>query len=437
MRMRRWVALRDEGLGCAVQADGHASTLLIVDDDPAIVRMLAQRLGSVGYRVLSAGTGRDALELVTNTAVDIALCDINMPGMDGFELLASIRRHRSAGDLPVIMLSARDRGPDVIQALRLGANDYATKPVRLEELEGRIEAHLALKAVEGQVVRGYQLVRRLGSGAMGVICEAQEVETGRTVALKVLKRSYSLDRLAVGRFLREAELASRVTHPNVVRTYTAGIDGQTHYIAMELVRGCDLATLIKGTPLELSAALGIARQVVLALKAMATVGVVHRDIKPENVLVSLDGNVKVTDFGIAHDVKRTHRLTGTGFGVGTLAYASPEQLHGDAGEGTDIYGLGCTLFFMITGDDPFDGQKPLVALNRDKLRSPRRVTARASGLSPDAARLIQAMLAPVAARRPAADEVLEAVDALLAGVPVTLPSREPFWESAWAALFGH
>jgi len=403
--------------------DGQVSTLLVVDDDPAIVHMLQQRLTASGYRVLTAGSGPEALAVIEGRPVDLAISDINMPGMDGFDLLSAIRERRNTGQLPVIMLTARDQASDVIRALRLGANDYATKPMRFEELERRIEAHLALKAVEGQVVRGFQLVRRVGAGATGVICEAVEIATGRSVALKVLRRSYSADSLLVGRFLREAELAARVEHPNVVRTIKAGADGLTHYIVMELVRGFDLAALVASKPLELSAALGITRQIVLALQAMAGVGVTHRDIKPENVLITADGTVKVTDFGIAHDLWRPDRITRTGYGVGTPAYASPQQLRGEPDLATDVYGLGCTLFFMLSSRDPFDTGQPFDALMKDKTRNPRRVTARAPDLARDACRLIEAMIDPSSTSRPGIAEVLAAIDAVLAGEPPVLGAR--------------
>jgi DNA-binding response OmpR family regulator len=403
--------------------DGHVSAVLVVDDDPAIVRMLAHRLTGSGYRVLTAGNGLEALRVVDLAPVDIAVCDISMPGMDGLTLLAELRRRYTATQLPVIMLTAHDRATDVINAVRAGANDYAIKPVRFDELEQRLEAHLAVKAAEGQVVRGFQLIRRVGSGATGVICEAIEQSSGRKVALKVLRRSYSTDPTLVARFLREAELAARVEHENVVRTYAAGVDGLTHYIVMELIRGRDLAAVQADKPIELSTALGITRHILLALQAMAVVGVTHRDIKPENVLITADGTVKVTDFGIAHDVWQPGRVTHTGFGVGTPAYASPQQLRGEADEATDVYGLGCTLYFMLTGHDAYDGALPFEALMKAKRRNPRHVTARATQLPPDVARLLEAMLAPLGAERPTVGQVMRAIDDLLGGRPLSLRRR--------------
>jgi len=413
--------------------ESRASNLLLVDDDPAILQMLMRRLGAVGFDVTGVGSGEQALDVLENKRVDLVVSDLNMPGIGGFALLAAIRQRYTPSALPVVILSARGDSEDVINALRLGANDYATKPVRFEELQSRIEAHLALKAVDRQVVPGYQLVRCVGEGGMGVVCEAVEIASGRSVALKVMHRSLTTDETVVQRFVREAQLSARIEHPNVVRTYRAGIDGGTYYIVMELVRGLDLATMQHNRPLEVSAALGIARQVVLALQAMAGVGIVHRDIKPENVIVANDGMVKVADFGIAHDLWDKSRLTKTGRGLGTVAYSSPEQMYGQAEVGTDIYGVGCVLFFMVTGQDPFEERQPVDQLWRKKNGNPRKVTAKFPDLYPPVARLIECMIEPKPMHRPTTTECLDAIEAILSGESPRLPKHFRFGPAYWAA----
>jgi len=285
------------------------------------------------------------------------------------------------------------------------------------------KAPAVAKVVDWEIVPGYRWVRCLGEGGMGVVSEAIEVATGRSVALKVMHSSLTTDKTMVQRFMREAELAARIEHPNVVRTYKAGVENGTYYIVMELVRGLDLATMQRNRPLEVSAALGITRQVVLALQAMAGVGVVHRDIKPENVLVANDGTVKVADFGIAHDLREIARLTKAGTGLGTLAYASPEQLHGESEVGTDIYGVGCVLFFMATGEDPFDPHQPVHLLWRKKNGSPRKVTASYAQILSPAARLIECMIEPNSVDRPTAAQVLDAIEAILNGRTPRLPGH--------------
>jgi DNA-binding response OmpR family regulator len=385
------------------------ANILIVDDDEAIRDLVSRRLAGSGYRVLTAPNGTSALEAIQASPVDLVLLDIMMPELDGYGVLSRLRQRFTATALPVIMLSAKDKSPDVIEALRAGANDYAVKPIDWAVLEKRIAVHLALRSGAGNVVGGYRLDKKIGAGGMGVVFKATEVASGREAAVKILPRSLTIHESYVERFLREAQLAARVEHPNLVRIHGAGRDGETYYIAMELLHGYNLAQLRRHKPLELTTAIGIARQVGAALDALHRAGILHRDIKPENVIVTDQGTVKLTDFGIAHDIREASRMTRTGEGVGSVIYSAPEQMRGNAGFQSDIYSLGGTLYFLLSGIDPFDPSLSVDEVLRQKLRRPPALAT----VPPSINELIARLMHPKAKKRPSS---LGELDALLGAV---------------------
>ncbi len=390
--------------------------ILVVDDDVAIRDLVGKRLEHIGYEVVQAETGEQALEIVATRSIDLVLLDIMMPGMDGFEVLERIRQRYALSSLPVIMLSAKDKSESVIRALRIGANDYAVKPVDFSILLKRVDVHLALKTAKGRVIGGYAILRKIGSGGMGIVYEANHVETGQTVALKVLPRSLTIDETFVKRFMRESEIAERVDHPNIVKILGAGKDDETYFMVMELVHGKNLGKLCESGPIEAFVALRIARQVAAALGALKATGIIHRDIKPENVIVDDHGIAKITDFGIARETVATGRMTDTGVGVGSILYASPEQIQGEGDHRSDIYSLGCTLYFMLTGVDPFDADQPVEKVLMAKLRQPPRLSTNLSGVPRAVSDILRRMLAPKPERRYQTYlEIEAAIDGILSG----------------------
>ncbi|MGE5414211.1 MAG: serine/threonine-protein kinase, partial [Syntrophomonadaceae bacterium] len=207
----------------------------------------------------------------------------------------------------------------------------------------------------------FQIASVLGQGAMGVVYLAHDPEIGRSVAIKTVRPE------SVGesgpdveaRFLREAKLAGRLQHPNIVTIYDVGREGGVCFIAMEHVDGRPLTRLIgSGDALSLSAKIGIVRQVAEALGHAHERGVLHRDVKPGNILVGRDGRVKVTDFGIGKFTEAsTSNLTRAGHMIGSPAYMSPEQVKGEKLDGrSDLFSLGVVLYELLTGARPFPGE---------------------------------------------------------------------------------
>lgn len=200
----------------------------------------------------------------------------------------------------------------------------------------------------------YEIVDKVGSGGMADVYKAKDQRLNRFVAIKVLKPEYSSDKSFVNKFRGEAQSAAGLSHPNIVNVYDVGDDGSLHFIVMELVEGITLKRFIerKGK-LEIKEAVGIGIQIAQGMEAAHDNHIIHRDIKPQNIIISRDGKVKVTDFGIA---KATNSNTITSNAMGSVHYLSPEQARGGySDEKSDIYSLGVTLYEMLSGKVPFAG----------------------------------------------------------------------------------
>lgn len=393
--------------------DQPTPRLLVVDDEANIRRLLERNLSPHGYRIREAESAVQALALLDSNSFDMLLLDVTMPEMNGFELLTTLRKRFAPATLPILMLTALDKSTDVITALRLGANDYLTKPIDFDLLLRRMRVHLAIKLGRGQMLGGYRIVDRLGEGGMGTVLSAVDVQTGDAVAIKVLPRAFTADDDSIMRFLREARLAANLSHPNLVRVLGSGKADETYFMIMERAAGHDLATLIDSGPLALREALSIARQIALGLTAVHAGGIIHRDVKPENIIVDVRGVARLTDFGIARENTRDSRLTDPGRWFGSVPYASPEQLRGEDDYRSDLYGLGCTLFAMLTGRDPFNGQEPLVTLLKSKTKKPPRVRDFAPGVPQAVCNFVARLMAPRPGRRPQSGEaVVTEMDAL-------------------------
>jgi serine/threonine protein kinase len=202
----------------------------------------------------------------------------------------------------------------------------------------------------------YRLEELIAAGGMGSVYRAVDEHLGRPVAVKVLKRVLADDPTFLERFRREARAAAAINHSNVARVFDYGERWSEPFIVMELVEGETLAERIDRLGrLPWREAFAVAEQVARALAAAHAHGVVHRDVKPANILVAGDGNVKVTDFGIARAAQAT-TLTRPGMVLGSANYVAPEQAQGNTvGPAADIYSLGCVLFEAVTGSTPYQG----------------------------------------------------------------------------------
>jgi len=204
----------------------------------------------------------------------------------------------------------------------------------------------------------YRILRRLGSGGMGTVHLAEHVTLGRRVALKLLAPELGDDPAFRERFVREARLAARLEHPNVVTVYDAGSADAGLWLAMRYVDGEDLGARLRrvGGPLPPAEAVAIVEQVAAALDHAHGQGLVHRDVKPANVLLESDGRALLTDFGLTKELDGTRELTRTGAVLGSIDYMAPEQIEGgEIGPWTDVYALTATLVAALTGAPAYEG----------------------------------------------------------------------------------
>lgn len=202
----------------------------------------------------------------------------------------------------------------------------------------------------------YEIMEKIGSGGMAVVYRGKDKKLDRYVTIKVLREEFIGDEEFIERFRSEACSAARLSHPNIVRVYDVGEEGKINYIVMEYIHGDTLKTAIrKKAPFDSRSTINVAIQIASALSQAHKAHIVHRDIKPQNILVGTDGVVKVTDFGIARAARAT-TMTTTANAAGSVHYFSPEQARGGyVDEKSDIYSLGITMFEMITGVLPFQG----------------------------------------------------------------------------------
>ena len=201
----------------------------------------------------------------------------------------------------------------------------------------------------------YEIIEQIGTGGMSDVYKAKCHKLNRYVAIKVLKKEFSEDKTFVSKFRAEAQSAAGLTHPNIVNVYDVGDEDGIYYIVMELVEGITLKKYIeKRGRIPYREAVSIAIQVAKGMEAAHSHHIIHRDIKPQNIIISKDGKVKVTDFGIAKVASSS--TINSSAAMGSVHYISPEQARGGySDEKSDIYSFGITLFEMVTGTVPFDG----------------------------------------------------------------------------------
>jgi len=283
---------------------------------------------------------------------------------------------------------------------------------------------------------GYRIEELIGRGGMGVVYRAHDLRLRRTVALKLVAPSLARDGRFRERFARESELAMSLEHPNVVPVYDAGDAEDRLYLAMRLVDGTDLGSLLRAEgPLEPARAVAICRQVAAALDAAHAKGLVHRDVKPSNVLLDPTEHVYLADFGLSRRLDEDGADSADGRSLGTPAYVAPEQLEGGPIDGrADVYSLGCLLYECLTGERVFErGSRLAVAWAHLEEEPPA-----ASLRNPDLPQAIDAVIAramakPPDERYPTCAALTDAADDAL-GLRRPARSRRRVWALAAAVI---
>ena len=262
-----------------------------------------------------------------------------------------------------------------------------------------------METLLGRNVSHYNVLRKLGSGGMGVVYEAEDSKLGRKVALKFLPPETQQDAGSLERFQREARAASALNHPSICTVYAIEQHEGQHFIVMELLEGQTLAQRIGRHPFEIAQILDVAIQIADALESAHAKGIVHRDIKPANLFLNARGQVKILDFGLAKiDAARRagdamasqldtmvarDELTMPGTAVGTVSYMSPEQARGQLTDArTDLFSLGTVVYQMATGTLPFQGETSAVVFEAILNRDPTPVLQANPGVPPELGRIL-------------------------------------------------
>jgi serine/threonine protein kinase len=278
----------------------------------------------------------------------------------------------------------------------------ASRPVLAAELRRRgwLTGYQARIVACGRLDRlrvgPYLLVDRLGEGGMGRVYKAWDGRLGRFVALKVIRPQFLAHPLAAGRFLREMQAVARLDHPNLVRALDADLAAGSAYLALEFVEGSDLQRVVAvHGPLAPGRAAQVVRQAALGLGHAHAAGIVHRDLKPSNLLVTPEGTVKVTDFGLARFIEAEVTLTETGLALGTPDYMSPEQANDSkrVDHRSDLYSLGCTLYFLLMGSVPFPEESPAAKLAAHQSAEPVPVESIRGDVPPELRSILRRLLA--------------------------------------------
>ncbi len=392
--------------------------ILIVDDNKLNLKMIEDFIFSLDHSPLLACNGAKAFEEVKKQQVDLILLDIEMPVMNGIELLRQLKRDKSYSQIPVIMLTALDDVKSAVESIKLGAEDYLTKPLNFTLLENRIKGVLEKRKaiVKAQRLGQYTIEGIIGEGGMSQVYKANHIMMCRPAAVKVLKPERT-DQNSFTLFEREVKITSLLSHPNtiVVYDYGSSSDGSFYYV-MEYLPGVNLKELVEtwGT-LNEERVIHIITQACGSLGEAHQKGLLHRDVKPANIMLCERGGiydfVKVLDFGIGvfrDEPEKNLSDKNRQYIIGTPGFLSPEAIQGSdrMDVSSDIYSLGAVAYYLLTGKRIFEEKSLQKLLLCHIQENPPPLSSICHHLSPDLEIVIMSCLEKEKSKRPQSAEKL-------------------------------
>lgn len=403
--------------------------ILIVDDDPEVAAFLTKAMEKAEFAVTTASNCSDAIDKLASVDFDLLLADINLPDASGTEILRRTKELNKSTE--IILITGAPDLEAAVAAMKNGAFDYLSKPVEIDKLFATTSAAL-LKSTQNKgkpqadeaaqiTSHGFDVVKTLGSGTMGTVLLVKQGE--QYFAMKILRNAPndSLSKRKMKRFIREAKILSKIDHPNVVKVIDFGIFKETQfpYILMEFISGHQLFAYIKKVDLDMDEKISIIKQLASALAAVHKHGIIHRDVKPANVVITQEGVVKLTDFGIAH-MTGSH-LTVSCEMLGSPAYMAPEAFDANLmkDERADIFSLGVIAYELFTGRKPFLGDTMAEMMNQIQTVAPIEPLRLVADLPP----YLQDIMAKMLAKAPddrfkSASQIVRAFDHECATNPV-------------------
>lgn len=354
--------------------------ILVVDDRKGDRLLIREQLREAGYDdICECAYGKKALGMLglggvpVSPAVDLVILDVLLPDISGFRVCEQIKQQLSPL-FPVIMLTGLYDVSHHVRGIEAGADDFFSKTLyQPDELAAKIKmllhycssqkehadeqltlAHIRSRPSPGDRIGDYRIIATLGWGGGTLVYKAREIESERTVVIKLLSRHMMEDWSGLQRFTREMKVMQRLSHVNLISVIDDGIHVDCPYYVMEFFEGQDLFEHINGRPGRYQLVHRIAHQVAHALEYVHDRKIIHRDIKPRNIFLCANGSVKLGDFGIAKFGES--KLTQTNVALGTPVYMAPEQFtDAPLTRTADIYAYGATLYHLISGQPPFDG----------------------------------------------------------------------------------
>lgn len=387
----------------------YSQTVLIVDDDEDLRKLLTTVLQDEGFKPIPAVSGQEAIDKLQKEKPQLMILDLVLPDMQGDELCRIIKDNPMLKDIIIFILSGTADLETKLVCFDSGANEYLVKPVDTRELVARIKRFIrmidefksvpaAAAAVLSPAIERphivpvskskekshgtvdllgesaaesfakikpkygiYRVEHLIGSGGMGYVFKAHDEPLDRYVAIKILSKKFSNSPEFVERFRREAKVLAAINHPGIAFIYSFGEEEGEHYFAMQWCPGGSLADYVRQNDrIEVLLAIEIILQCAHALAAASRKGVVHRDIKPSNILFDENGHIKIVDFGLAIAETTSSRITHVQEFLGTPSFMAPEQAQSSSVDHrADIYSLGITLYYILYGKHPYEANSAI------------------------------------------------------------------------------